>query len=440
MSNVFEMKVNLWKDFPLSDLVDCLDGARRPIKKEDRENIAGGYPYFGASGIIDFVNDYIFDEELILLGEDGENVVSRNLPLAFKITGRNWVNNHAHVLKPKRNHDIDFLVYKLESRDYTDIISGSAQPKINQQNLMKLIFRIPEQLSEQRQIAYILSTADAVIEKTQATIAKYITIKQGMLHDLFARGIDISTGKLRPKYKDAPELYKESKLGMIPKEWEVENFEEATEIITDFTANGSFETLRNNVKYFYEPNYARLIRLTDLRVNMQNDGVYVNQEGYEFLSKSSLKENDIMLANVGEYTGFACLMPKVSYPATIAPNMFLVRANHVLFNPLYLYYFMVIDAFTRQVDNVSASSATKLLNKTNFRAMSLFKPTLIEQEIIGLKLKAIDTKVQTEQNYLLKLQKIKTGLMSDLLSGRKKVHVDTTADKDKNATPNNVIK
>jgi type I restriction enzyme S subunit len=242
-----------------------------------------------------------------------------------------------------------------------------------------------------------------------------------MLQDLFTRGIDTTTGKLRPSFQDAPELYKESKLGWIPKEWEVDNFEGASELITDFTANGSFESLRLNVKYYYTIEYARLIRLTDLRVNLDNDGVFVDKEGYEFLSKSTLYENDIMLANVGEYTGFACLMPKVNYPATIAPNMFLIRCNKTIFNSIFMYYFMTLDAFTRQVDNVSASSATKLLNKTNFRTLSIHKPSVIEQEKIGNFLKAIDQKLKTEQDFLHKQQQIKAGLMNDLLSGKKLV-------------------
>lgn len=321
----------------------------------------------------------------------------------------------------------DFLKYFLNSEFIKEQIRRinvqSAQANFSLGDINRLVVKYPKAKTEQRQIATILSTADAVIEKTQAAIAKFKAIKQGMLQDLFTRGIDTVTGKLRPSYRDAPELYKESKLGWIPKEWELDNFEGASELITDFTANGSFESLRLNVKYYYTIEYARLIRLTDLRVNLDNDGVFVDKEGYEFLSKSTLCENDIMLANVGEYTGFACLMPKVNYPATIAPNMFLIRCNKTIFNSIFMYYFMTLDAFTRQVDNVSASSATKLLNKTNFRTLSIHKPSVIEQEKIGNFLKAIDQKLKTEQDFLQKQQQIKAGLMNDLLSGIKKVKI-----------------
>lgn len=87
-----------WEVKELRELVEFLDGKRKPIKDSDRLKMQGQYPYYGASGIIDYVNNYLFDEDLILLGEDGENILSRNLPLAFKVSGKIWVNNHAHVL------------------------------------------------------------------------------------------------------------------------------------------------------------------------------------------------------------------------------------------------------------------------------------------------------------------------------------------------------
>jgi type I restriction enzyme S subunit len=311
---------------------------------------------------------------------------------------------------------IYYLLYHFKNR-FKNFAPMTTIQIINKTEFGLFEFTLPP-FPQQKKIANILSTCDEVIEKTEAAIAKYQALKQGMMHDLFTRGIDVNTGKLRPSYQDAPELYEESKLGMIPKEWDVINFEEATEIITDFTANGSFESLRINVKYYYEVNYGRLIRLTDLRQNLQTDGVYVDKAGFDYLAKSALRENDIMLANVGEYTGFACLMPKVNYPATMAPNMFLVRTNQELFDAKFMYYFMTFPSFTNQVDNVSASSATKLLNKTNFRAMELPKPSIDEQKLFGTSLEAINEKIQTEQSALAKYQQLKAGLMQDLLTGK----------------------
>lgn len=237
------------------------------------------------------------------------------------------------------------------------------------------------------------------------------------MQDLFTRGIDGKTGKLRPSFDEAPGLYKESELGWIPKEWEIDSIENCTSIITDFTANGSFESLKINVKYYYEPHYARLIRLTDLRQNLNTDGVFVDRSGYEFLAKSSLKENDILIANVGEYTGFTCLMPKVSYPVTLAPNMFLVRAGFNIIEH-FLFYSMTRINFQNQIDMVSASSATKLLNKTNFRAMKLGYPDTEEQQQIVRILQAIDSILNINRNHYQEFINVKAGLMEDLLSGK----------------------
>lgn len=93
---------NDWEVKELGKVVDFIDGKRKPIKDSDRSKIHRIYPYYGASGIIDYINDFIFDEELILLGEDGANIINRSSPLAFRVSGKIWVNNHAHVLKPKR--------------------------------------------------------------------------------------------------------------------------------------------------------------------------------------------------------------------------------------------------------------------------------------------------------------------------------------------------
>ena len=127
-----------WEICNLSEATDFLNGQRRPVKSADRIKVSGVYPYYGASGIIDYVNDYIFEDDLILLGEDGENILSRNLPLAFQVKGKIWVNNHAHVLKPKESFEIGFLTDYLESLDYALINSGTAQPKLNKQACLKI--------------------------------------------------------------------------------------------------------------------------------------------------------------------------------------------------------------------------------------------------------------------------------------------------------------
>ena len=172
-----------WKVQRLAESVEFWDGKRIPLKQGDRDQMQGHYPYYGASGIIDYINDYLFDDDLILVGEDGENVVSRNLPLVFRVQGRIWVNNHAHVLKPKKGVDIGFLTERLEFCDYTLLISGSAQPKLNQRSLKLLELPMPPE-PEQARIGAILDAQEDCLRCLADRLCKLRRIKTALMQDL----------------------------------------------------------------------------------------------------------------------------------------------------------------------------------------------------------------------------------------------------------------
>ena len=175
---------NLWQNEKLEDAVEFLDEKRKPIKDSDRNNIKGEYPYYGASGIIDYINDYIFDEDLLLLGEDGANILSRSTKLVFKATGKYWVNNHAHVLKPKENYNIDFLESYLENINYESYNTGTAQPKLNQEVCKKINIKIPS-LKEQEKIGKTLSLLDKKIELQSKKMKNLKLFKKGLIETEF---------------------------------------------------------------------------------------------------------------------------------------------------------------------------------------------------------------------------------------------------------------
>lgn len=142
---------------PLGELVDFLDGRRVPVKSADRRS--GPYPYYGASGIVDWVDDFLFEGLHLLVSEDGENLRSRSTPVAFLADGRFWVNNHAHVLVGNSEGDTRFLAYALESADISGFLTGSAQPKLSQSSLSSVPIVAPS-LTEQRAIAEVLGALD----------------------------------------------------------------------------------------------------------------------------------------------------------------------------------------------------------------------------------------------------------------------------------------
>lgn len=153
-SDFFELK-------PLEELVAIHDTDRKPVKKGDRKE--GIYPYYGASGITDYVDDFIFDGDYVLLSEDGDNLRTRNTPIAFMARGKFWVNNHAHILKGKNGNNTDFICYALQVADVNSYISGSTRPKITQRDMKNIPVYCPP-LKEQKAIAHILGSLDDKIE------------------------------------------------------------------------------------------------------------------------------------------------------------------------------------------------------------------------------------------------------------------------------------
>ncbi|HAV12438.1 MAG TPA: restriction endonuclease, partial [Opitutae bacterium] len=141
-----------WK--ALGELAENLDSQRKPVKGGLRET--GDIPYYGASGVVDYVKDYIFDEDLLLVSEDGANLTARKTPIAFSVSGKSWVNNHAHVLRFETYHERRYVEYYLNGIDLTPYISGAAQPKLNKKNLNSI--RIPNPSPERKEL--IVGTLD----------------------------------------------------------------------------------------------------------------------------------------------------------------------------------------------------------------------------------------------------------------------------------------
>lgn len=162
-----------WKT--LGELAENLDSKRKPITSGLRE--AGKIPYYGASGIVDYVKDYIFDGDFLLVSEDGANLLARNTPIAFSISGKTWVNNHAHVLKFDTYAERRYVEYYLNSIDLTTYISGAAQPKLNKKNLESI--RIPNPSPEEKErIVSILDKFDALTNSITEGLPREIELRQ----------------------------------------------------------------------------------------------------------------------------------------------------------------------------------------------------------------------------------------------------------------------
>lgn len=362
--------------------------------------------FVSADRVREFENIIIKDGDILmsLTGNIGRVVEVQNL------NGKILFQNYRVGVFYPLDEDVykPFIKWVLSSeailRQLSNYSNQSAQANFGKQDLDKLRFVFPKH-KNQRQIAKILSTADAVIEKTQAAIAKYKAIKQGMLQDLFTRGIDLNTNKLRPRYQDAPELYKESKLGWIPREWEDKELGDVGEV-------------RMCRRVFnYETSDQGDIPFYKIGTFGKQPDAYISKELYDSYRQqfSFPNKGDILISAAGTIGRTIIYDGTPSYFQD--SNIVWIENNGHLISNEYLYQvFQIVEYKTE------GGTIQRLYN--SILKSALFPcPPKPEQQLITERLNAIDNKLQTEQTYLQKMQSLKKGLMEDLLSGKKQVKV-----------------
>lgn len=167
----------------LEDCCEILDSMRIPIKASDRKE--GPYPYYGANGIQDHVDDYIFDDELVLLAEDGGNFGSRERPIAYRVSGKCWVNNHAHVLKPKNDSlDVDYLYYSLMFYNTAGLVNGATRQKLTQATMREMLIPM-RSIEEQKHIIEMLNRVVEIKFHRQNELVKLDELIKARFVELF---------------------------------------------------------------------------------------------------------------------------------------------------------------------------------------------------------------------------------------------------------------
>jgi type I restriction enzyme S subunit len=174
-----------WAVESLGQVASNEDGKRVPVKKADREKMQGRYPYYGASGVIDHVDDYLFEGQRLLIGEDGANLLARSTPIAFRANGQYWVNNHAHVLAENGEASLVFLETLINRLDLTQYVSGSAQPKLTQKSLNAIPIPTPP-LDLQARFASIVES----IEQQKARQKAHLTELDALFASLQSRAFN----------------------------------------------------------------------------------------------------------------------------------------------------------------------------------------------------------------------------------------------------------
>ena len=363
-----------WEEKNLGSVVKFLDGKRKPIKESDRAKMQGEYPYYGASGIIDYVNNYIFDEDLILLGEDGENIVSRNLSLVFKISGKSWINNHAHVLKPNIPYNLDFLVHYMETLSYLKYNSGGAQPKLNQAVCKTIPLILPKDPKEQQKIASCLSSLDSLIEAQNKKVEALKKHKKGLMQQLFPK-----------EGERVPALRFDGFSG----EWEEKKLGEEKDITITI---GEFV-----IKTKQHPN---------AKYPVYNGGkTYTG-----FYDEFNNNENKVVISARGANAGYVNIVKRKYWAGNSCYSVGLINENKLDFNFLYFYIKANENRFT---DNQQAANIPSV-SKKDIENFQIAYPQPKEQQKIASCLSSLDSLIEANEQKGQALKKHKKGLMQQM--------------------------
>ena len=371
-----------WEVKPLGGVVDFLDGKRRPVKDSDRAKMRGDVPYYGASGIVDYVNDHLFDEDLVLLGEDGENILSRNSRLAFKITGKAWVNNHAHVLKPKPGMSLDYLAEFLESRDYTQFNTGTAQPKLTKLTCSALPVLCPPQL-EQRAIAEALRDVDGLLAALDRLIAKKRDLKQAAMQQLL-------TGQTR--------------LPGFHGEWEVKQIAEIATSTPDKNAGGATLPVLTCSKH---------LGFVDSLGYFKNQVFSKDLSTYKIIRRGQIgyPANHIEEGSIGLQD---------LYDVAVVSPIYVVFSVVESVNSFFLHRVLKLESYREKFKVATTSSVDRRgsLRWPAFSKITVALPPPPEQTAIAEVLSDMDAELATLEQRREKTRLLKQAMMQELLTGR----------------------
>ena len=301
----------------------------------------------------------------------------------------------------------EFLAYWLETqKNYMEsVASKTTIPYMNKTNCESIPVLVPP-LPEQKKIAEILSTWGRAIETVEKLVANSQQQKKALMQQLL-------TGQKR--LLDGNGV----KFGG---EWEVIPIASTFKLITDYVASGSFASLKDNVNVRDDEGFAHYVRQTDLAANFKNTNLkWVDENSYKYLSKSNLYEGDILFTNIGDL-GRVYYMPKLEKPATVAPNLVVLRTNEKN-NSKFIFYLLESDVGQQEINKIKSGTGLPKISKTEFKTMAFSIPALEEQEKIAQVLTLADREIELYKEQLDKLKLEKKSLMQQLLTGQKRVTI-----------------
>lgn len=383
----FEKFDGKWKIKTLTEIVDFFNHERIPIDSAKRK--AGEYPYYGATGIIDYVESYIFDGDYVLLAEDGANIITRNSPISYLAKGKFWLNNHAHIMRMKTGSN-EFLVQLLEKQDYEKFNTGTAQPKLNNDVVKKIKLQIPSD-KEQSSIGSLFRTLDDLLASYKDNLANYQSLKATMLSKIF------------PK---AGQTVPEIRLDGFEGEWDEWKLSDISQKVTEKNKDNIYtETFTNSAEFgiinqrdFFDKDISNEKSLNTYYVVRNNDYVY-NPRISNFAPVGPIKRN------------------KLGRTGVMSPLYFVFRVTNSNIDLDFLETFFNTNTWHKfmKLNGDSGARADRFAIKDSvFLNMPISIPSFSEQQSIGSYFSNLDQLITSYQEKITQLETLKKKLLQDM--------------------------
>lgn len=364
------------KYVPLETVCNILDSQRVPITASERTK--GEYPYYGANGIQDYVAEYIFDDELVLLAEDGGNFGSKDRPIAYRVSGKCWVNNHAHVLKPKECIDVDYLCYSLMFYDTTSIVNGATRQKLTQAAMRQMTIPMVS-MDEQKDIVLKLSKVEGLISQRKEQLNKLDELVKSRFIELFGT---IHDNKFGYEIKTLQDVCEQIKDGT-----------HQTPTYTDDTVNGyKFLSSKDVTTGIIDWNHLK----------------YIPAELHkELYARIAPRKGDILLAKNGT-TGIAAVVDRDEV-FDIYVSLALLRPIEI--NSVYLWVAINSLETKQQFDSSLKGIGVPNLHLGEIKKARIIVPPIEEQTKFATFVEQTDKSKLAVQQSITELEELKKSLM-----------------------------
>ena len=365
------------KMLQLEECCEILDSMRVPITAKDRKK--GPYPYYGANGVQDYVADYIFDDDLVLLAEDGGNFGSDKRPIAYKVSGKCWVNNHAHVLKPKAGMNVDYLCYSLMFYKVDGMVNGATRMKLTQAAMRRML--IPSRTIEgQKAIVRLLNRIQMLIKVEKEQLKKYDELIKSRFVEMF--GYDIKDCDQSEQVKEIANV----RVGIVI---------QPTQYYTSKEEVGIKAFRSANVRPFLVNN---------------SDWVYFDPESHSRMSKTHIHSNEVLIVRSGANLGQSCVVPE-EYEGSNAIDILIVKVDEEKILPGFFCAFVNFPMGRMQILDGQRGGAQKHLNVGVFEKARIPIPSIEKQREFVSFVEAIDKSKFATQKALTETQQLFDSLM-----------------------------